>query len=170
MPDVALISKPNVDLPRLLSLAEKMLGYSPARAADTANLKDQPHLLACLASFRDPEVPATVKACRDIYDLLHYGFLIAADEEEMLLLLEVLGGMSFAYTLTRIRGVSAIIVVGTFHQWKYAVLRGCRQEQPDFVRVCFDKVYTQFQGLGLSDAFGKLAKKQMRDQSFYLEP
>ncbi len=169
MPDVLLISKPQFDVSTILALSNEMLGYSPARAADAANLKDQPHLLACLAAFRDKQAPATIRGCRDVYDLLHYGFLIAADDTEMPLILEVLGGMPFALTETRVRGIQALIVVGTLHRWRYAVLRGCRQDQPEAIRFCFDKVFVQFQNIGLSDAFGKLTKKQMPDRTFYLE-
>ena len=169
MPDVMLLSKPVFDLPRFLSLYQEMLGYSPARAADTAGLKDQPRLLACLAAFREQHVAANVKACRDVYNLLHYSFVIAADDVEIPLILEILGGMPFALTNTKIRDVQAILAVGTFYTWRNAVLRGCRQDQPDFIRVCFDKVYTQFQTLGLADAFGKLTKKTLRDKTFFLE-
>jgi hypothetical protein len=84
-------------------------------------------------------------------------------------ILEVLNGMPFALTETKVRGVQALLAVGTFHHWRFSVLRGCRQDQPEFIRVCFDKVYMQFQGLGLADAFGKLTKKTLRDKTFYLE-
>ena len=110
MPDVILISKPQFDLSTLLALSNNMLGYSPARAADAMNLKDQPHLLACLAAFRDKGANATVKGSRDAYDLLHYGFLIAADMEEMPLILEVFGGVPFILTETKIKGIQAVIV------------------------------------------------------------
>ena len=169
MVDVILISKPNFDMPAFLSLASEMLGRSLSRNADAANLKDQPHLLACLAAFRDPQAGVSIKSCRDVYDLLHYGCLIASDEQDMSLILEILGGMPFALVETKMRSVQAAIIVGTFHRWKYAVLRGCRQDQPDSVRVCFDKIYLQFQNLGLSDAFGRLTKRTLPDRTFYLE-
>jgi hypothetical protein len=169
MPEVILISKPQFDLSTILALSNEMLGYSPARAADAAGLKDQPHLMACLAAFRDKHATATVRGSRDVYDLLHFGFLFASDMEDMAPILEILGGMPFALTDTRVRGIQAAIVVGTFYHWRLAVLRGCRSDQPDFIRVCFDKVFNLFQGIGLADAFGKLTKKQMPDRTFYLE-
>jgi hypothetical protein len=169
MPDVAIVSQPQYDLPTFLAVATEMLGYSPARTADAANLKGLAHLLSCLACFRNKDTAGHVKACRDVYNLLHFGILIAANAYEMPLILEVLGGTPFALTETRIRGVQAILVSGTLYQWRAAVLRGCRQDQPEAVRVCFDKVFIQFQTLGLADAFGKTTKKQLPDRTFYLE-
>jgi hypothetical protein len=169
MPDVAIVSQPQYDLPTFLAVTTEMLGYSPARTADASALKGLSHLLSCLACFRDKDTPGHIKACRDVYNLLHFGILIAADEREMPQILEVVGGMPFALTATRIRGIQAILVNGTFHQWRLAVLRGCRQDQPEDVRICFDKVFLQFQNLGLADAFGKTTKKQLPDRTFYLE-
>ena len=169
MIDAILISKPQFDLSTILAMSTEMLGYSPARAADAANLNGQPHLLACLAAFRDKLAPATLRGSRDVFELLHYCFLFASDAEEVPLILETLGGMAFALTDTRVRRVQALIVGGTLHQWRYAVLRGCRQDQPKPIRICFDKVFIQFQNIGLAEVFGKLTKKQMADHTFYLE-
>jgi hypothetical protein len=162
MIDVLLISKPAYDLPTFLALANEMLGYSPARAADTAGLSGLPHLMACLAGFRNKDS----KNYQDIYNLLYFVFIIAADEQNMLLIMEILDGMGFALSETRIRGVQALIVGGTLKQWKSAVLRGCRKDQDEEIRACFDKVYLQFQAIGLADVFGK---KHPQGQTFYLE-
>ena len=169
IPSATIISQPQFDLTTILSLSDEMLGYSPARAADTANLTGQSHLLACLASFRDKDSKPSVKGSKDVYDLLYFGFLVAADEHDMTLILEVVSGMSFALTETRVRGIQAAIMVGTFHRWREAVLRGCRQDQPEYIRICFDKIYIHFQTLGLADAFGRLTKKHLPDRTFFLE-
>ena len=169
MVDVLLISQPCFDMPQLLAITSRMLGYSPAHAADAAGLTGAQHLLSCLAAFRDKDAKAGVKVAKDVHNLLHYGFLIASDDYEMPLILEILNGMPFAYTSTRVRGVQAIITVGTFNYWRLAILRGCRQDQPEPIKQCFGKMFTQFQSIGLADAFGKLTKKYMKDNTFYLE-
>jgi hypothetical protein len=169
MPDVLMISKPCFDMPQLLAIASRMLGYSPAHAADAAGLTGLQHLLSCLAAFRDKNVKAGVKSAHDVYFMLQFAFLIAAEEQDMPLVLEIMGGMEFAWTETKIRGVQAVIIVGTFHQYREAILRGCRQDQPEAIKLCFGKMFTQFQGIGLSDAFGKLTKKYTKDNAFYLE-
>jgi hypothetical protein len=168
-PNVLLIETPHLDLPTFLSLCEQVLGYSPARAADKSNLQGFAHLLACLATFRDKDATPSVKGAKDVYNLLHFGFIIASDDYDMAPILEVLGGMPFALTETKLRGVQAAFITGTLPQWRQAVLRGCRQDQTETIRVCFDKVYLQFQQAGLADAFGKLTKKTLATGTFYLE-
>lgn len=158
-----------MNTPTFLTLATEMLGYSPARAADSAGLKNQAHMLSCLAAFRDKNVPANVKASRDVYNLLHYGCLFAADEVDMPAILEVLDGMSFALTDTKLRGVQAVIATGSLREWKTAVIRGCRVEQPEFIRRVYDKIYTQFCALGLTDVFLVKHKRMLSDQTFTLE-
>lgn len=167
--DALLLLVPMMNTPAFLTLATEMLGYSPARAADSAGLKNQSHLLACLAAFRDKKAPANVKASRDVYNLLHYGCLFASDDIDMPAILEVLDGMSFALTDTKVRGVQAAIATGSLRMWKTAVIRGCRADQPEFIRRVYDKIYTQFCNLGLSDVFLVKNKKTLSDQTFTLE-
>lgn len=146
-----------------------MLGYSPSRTADSAGLSGEPHLLACLAAFRNKNCGASVKACSDVYNLLYFSFLIVGDEWEIPLILEILGGMEFAVTDTCIQGVQAIIVSGKFHQWRLAVIRGCNNNQSEAIIECFNKIYLQFKALGLTDAFGNLTKRIIQDGHFSLE-
>lgn len=167
IPNAILISKPQFDIPTILSLSNEMLGRSPARIADSANLTGLPHLLACLASFRDKDAKPTIRGGKDAFDLLHFGFIIVADEPEMIQILEILGGMPFAVTETRLRGVQTAIVVDTLHRWREAVLRGCRQDQSETIRYCFDKIFIQFQNIGLADVFG--TKKSLPDRTFFIE-
>ena len=164
-----LLLAPTMNTPAFLSLANEMLGYSPARAADSAGLKNQQHLLACLSAFRNKNAAANVKASKDVYDLMHYGCLFASDELDMPYLLETLGGMAFIVVETKIRGVQSAIASGSLRAWKVAVMRGCRQDQPQFVRKVFGKIYTQFCTIGLSDAFPVKNKKSLPDQTFSLE-
>lgn len=144
-----------------------MLGYTPARAADAAGLKDVAHLLACYSSFRDKDTAPTVKASFDIYELLSFGCLFAADDRDMGDLLEI-ANLPFALTETRIRGIQAAIVAGNLRQWRVAILRGCRADQPLMVRACYDKLYLCFSDLGLADVFGH-GRKDLGDGTFLLE-
>ena len=167
--DALLILLPTMDTPAFLTLAGQMLGYSPSRAADSAGLKNQQHLLACLAAFRNKTVAPTVRASKDVYDLLHYACLFAADDIDMTPLLEVLCGMPFAITDTKLREVQAAIASGSLRNWKTAVMRGCRQDQPTFIRHVYGNIYTQFCNIGLSEAFPIKSRKSLPDQTFSLE-
>jgi hypothetical protein len=167
--DALLLLLPTMNTPSFLTLANEMLGYSPARAADSAGLKNQQHLLACLAAFRNQKLPATVKAAKDVYDLLNYGCLFASDDIDMAVILEVLCGMPFALTETKLRGVQAAIAVGSLRDWRTAIVRGCRQDQPEFVRRVYDKLYTQFCNAGLTDVFAVKSRRTLPDNTFTLE-
>lgn len=167
-PSAAIITAPHLNQNIFLPVCQNMLGYSPARAADAANLTGVPHLMSILAAFKNKNTPATIKAARDIYDLIHFNCLIAADDYDMISILEVLSGMPFVATETLVRGVQAVVVGGTLHEWRDAIYRGCRLDQTTQVRACFDKLYLQFVQLGLTDIFGR-TKHQAADQTFYLE-
>ncbi len=159
-PSAILIIQPQLNQGVFLTLCTDMLGQSPARKADAAGLKGIPHLISTLAEFNEnPE--------SDVYDLLHFGCLIASDERDMPAILEAASGMSFALTDTVLRGAQAIIVTGTLRQWMRAVTKGCRKDQTTAVRFCYDKVYMNFCHLGLAQIFTGV-KRDLPDHTFYL--
>jgi len=167
--DALLFLIPSMNTSTFLTLANDMLGYSPARAADLAELKNQQHLLSCLASFRDKNSLANVKSADDVYDLVYYGCLFASEDEDMSAILEILNGMPFALTSTRIRGIQAAIATGSLRKWKTAIMRGCRADQPKLIRKVYDHLYMQFCAIGLTEAFSIKHKRALPDQTFTLE-
>lgn len=167
-PSIAIIIQPQFSQSLFLAACQKMLGYSPARAADANNLSGIPHLMAILSAFRNKDANPTVKQSKDIIDLLHFSCLIAAEDYDMLPILEVAAGMPFIFTNTLARGVQVAVVSGTLKQWRDVVLRGCRDSQSTPIRACFDRLYLDFCQLGLTDLFGGI-KKQNPDRTFYLE-
>ena len=56
-PDAVLIQEPRIDFTTFLGLSHKMLGYSPAAAADASRreLTDAERFLSCLAALKDPD-------------------------------------------------------------------------------------------------------------------
>lgn len=166
-PVAIIITKPDLDKNIFLPLCREMLGYSPARKADGANLKEIPHLMTILAGFRNENVPPGVRGATDVYDLLHFCCLFASDERDMIPILEITSGMPFALAETVVRGIQAIIVSGSLRQWRRAILRGCRADQTTQTRCAFDSLYTAFGNLGLTELFGA-SKKQAPDHTFLL--
>ncbi len=159
-PSALLVMQPQLNQGVFLTVCTDMLGQSPARDADTKGLKGIPHLISTLASFnKQPEC--------DVYELLHFGCLIASDDRDMPEILEVVSGMQFALTETVLRGVQAIIVTGSLAQWVVAVLKGCRKDQTVQVRSCYDTVYLNFCQQGLGHIF-KCVKRDLSDHTFYL--
>jgi len=167
-PSAAIIIQPHLSQNIFLAACQNMLGFSPARVADAAGLSGVPHLLAVLSAFRDKNAVPCVKESKDVADLLHFCCLIAAEDYDMLPILEVTSGMPFAFTDTLARGAQTAIIGGTLKQWRDAVLRGCRDDQSTSIRACFDRLYLDFCQLGLTDLFGRV-KKQTIDRTFYLE-
>jgi hypothetical protein len=148
-------------------LCREMLGYSPVRKADSVTLKEIPHLMVTLAGFKNKDIAPNVKATTDVYDLLHFGCLFAADERDMTAILEIVSGMPFAFTETLARGIQAILVDGSIRQWRRAILRGCRTDQTTQTRCAFNALYTAFGQLGLADVFGA-SKRDAKDHTFLL--
>lgn len=166
-PLAIIIMTPDLDASKYLPVCREMLGYSPARKADGANLKEIPHLMTLLAGFRSETNAPGVRGSTDVYDLLHFGCLIAADERDMVPILEITSGMPFALTETVARGVLSVIITGSLRQWRRAILRGCRADQTTQTRCAFDSLYTNFCTLGLTELFGA-SKKAAPDHTFLL--
>jgi|WetSurMetagenome_2_1015567.scaffolds.fasta_scaffold68509_3 hypothetical protein len=160
IPSAILIIYPQLNQNLYLTVCTDMLGKSPARKADTAGLKGVPHTISLISEFNsNPE--------SDIFDLLEFGFLVAADERDISEILEVASGMPFALTNTVLRGVQGIIVTGSLRQWILAVTKGCRKDQTLAVRSCFDKIYMLFSQEGLANIFPHV-KHDLPDHTFYL--
>ncbi len=166
-PGVALILLTKLDVQSFLPLSREILGYSPAKAADGASLSDVAHHLVCLTSFKDQQLPPTVQAATSQLNLLHAGFLIAADERDTVEILEI-AAMPFVSTDTLSRGIDAIILSGTLAQWRDAVERGCCQDVTRDVRHAFNTIYRELCKVGLKEIFNRQVTNR-QDQTFLLE-
>ncbi len=169
--DVSLVQKPQVDNDVFLPACKKILGYSPARAADRKHPQPTPgaHYLICISAFKDQDATGSVEEAMRYLDFLHYGFLIIADERDMQELLEATRGMPFVVVETVMRGMQCALVTGSLRTWRTAVRLGCRSEVSQVTRECFDKVYLAFGKIGMKAFFGALTKRQLPDQTFLLE-
>ncbi len=150
-----------------LAACVELLGYSPAKAADSQNLKDVAHDLSCLSSFRGRDAKAGVKNAKEIYELITVGVLVVADERDMPEILEVCG-LPFALTETKVRGIQAAFISGTLTNWRNSILRGCSSDVPTLVRACYDTIYLQFRSIGLEGIFEK-SQRTLDDNTFLLE-
>jgi len=167
----ALIMLSNLDLNTLLPLSREMLGYSLAKAADglTAPLSQSAHQLACISAFKDSKAPPTVKAAIPYLELYHAGFLIAADERDLVDILEI-SAMPFVAVDTIQRGIQAAVVSGSLDDWIRAVKLACRpQASSRDVRYVYNLIYNQLCNIGLKDIFGNLRSTDLRDKTFLLE-
>ena len=115
-PDAVLVQVPSVDFRTFIGLTHKVMGRSPAAAADASRreLSDAEKFLSCLASLRDAKAGTGLPP----HLLSHVSFsaFIGADDRDMLDILQCCAGMPFVATETTVRGVQIAVVTGTLAQ------------------------------------------------------
>lgn len=167
-PDALLIQTPAIDFATFLGLSQQALGYNPAAAADASPLErsDAERFLTCLAALRDRRASAGLAP----HLLTHVSFsvLVAADDRDMLDILQVAAGMPFVVTDTLVRGIQLAVITGTLAQWQNAVESGCARESELNVRAFFNRVTTLFETAGLN-VWKDFESHPLQDRTFYLE-
>jgi len=166
-PDAVLVQVPSVDFRTFIGLTHKVMGRSPAAAADASRreLSDAEKFLSCLASLRDAKAGTGLPP----HLLSHVSFsaFIGADDRDMLDILQCCAGMPFVVTETTVRGVQIAVVTGTLAQWRDAVVSGCSKTTECPVRHCFNKLYGLFTAAGLN-VWGDFQTRPAPDQTFLL--
>jgi hypothetical protein len=165
-----MILRSEMDLGTLLPLTRRLLGYSIAKQADGATIPLAPiaHQLACLAGFKDEKASPTVRGGDSYLGLLSVGFLVAADERDMVFILEATLGMEWVVTDSTQRGTQAALITGTLAQWKRAVRAACKPSTATAVRQTYNAVYRQLSDQSLRPLFGDLREHKQTDQTFLL--
>jgi len=168
-PSVVLIQQPKIDFDTLLTLTNKLLGYSPAAKIDQSRLEhsDAERFISCLAALRDPNAPAGITP--NLLGHASYSALIAADERDVLDILEAVSGMHFVVAETVSRGVMLAVVTGTLAQWRDAVKTGTSQNGELNVRACWCHIMSLFTQAGLANLWKDCVTKPLKDNTFYLE-
>lgn len=172
-PGVALVLLTKLDSGAFLPLSREILGYSPASAADSLGipLKELPHSVACIASFKDKDIDPHLKSVSPYFSLFNVGFLIAADERDMTEILE-LTGMAYIRTETLSRGIEAAVISGSLIQWRDAVKLACSLAGPrpsHGVRHAFNSVYNILLNNGMQSLFEGLQVTNLHDRTFLLK-
>jgi hypothetical protein len=166
-PSAILVSQPSIDFRTFLGLSHQALGRSPAASSDGCrrDLSDAERFLSCLAAMRDERAPVGLSP----HLLRHVSFsaFIAADERDMLEILQYCAGLPFVAVETIVRGVQAAVVTGTLAQWKDAVISGCSKGVPSPVRHCFNKLHGLFTAAGLN-VWRDYTLRSTPDQTFLL--
>jgi len=164
--DAVLIQQPAIDFNTFLGLTHEALGYSPAGPSDACHrqLSDAERFISCLAALRDQ------KAVPDLSPslLTHVSFsvLIAADDRDVIEIVQAAAGMPFVRAETLARGMELVVITGTLAQWRDAVITGTKGEGA--VQACYCKVLTLFEQVGLN-VWSDCTKKPTSNRLFYLE-
>jgi hypothetical protein len=163
-----LIQQPNVDFSTFLATAHEMFGYSPSAASDAINkqLSDSERFLSCLSAMKDQN--AIVGLPPHLLAHVSFSVLLAANERDILDVLEYCSTMAFTTAETVARGVDAAVITGTLSQWKDAVVAGCSPQVEASVRVLFNKILSLFESQNLS-VWGNCSRKTHQDNTLLLE-
>ena len=134
--------------------------------ASTRDLSDAERFISCLAAIRDPQAAAVFVP--SLLTHVSFSLFLAADEGDMIDILQAAAGMPFVMAETIANNVKIAVITGTLAQWRDAVTSGSTPSALMPVRQCFNKIYALFEAAGL-DVWTGFRAKSAPDQTFYLE-
>jgi len=165
---VSLIQQPAIDFGKFLGLTHEALGYSLASSADKSQrpMSDAERFLSCLNSMTNSQATAALNASLTPDLLTHVSFsvLLAADDRDLLGILQAASGMPFVVSDTRARGIQIAVITGTLAQWRDAVI--CGTQRGGAIQGCFCLIHDQFNDVGLN--VWKDCVRKGADKLFYL--
>jgi hypothetical protein len=166
-PSVVLINRPTIDFEIFLTVAFKLLGHNPSSQVDQSRLQrsDAERFISCLSALRDPNAPAGLTP--NLLNHVSYSALIAADERDLIDILEAASGMPFVSADTVDRRMLAV-VSGDLSQWRDAVKSGATPAAEFNVRLCFCQIKASFEQAGLN-LWKDFQVKPAADGTLYIE-
>ncbi len=167
-PNAALVNRPSIDFKTFLGLTYQATGRSVSSKADvsTRDLSDAERFISCLAAIRAPKAAAVFVP--SLLTHVSFSLFLAADEGDMIDILQASAGMPFVMAETIANNVKIAVITGTLAQWRDAVTSGSTPSVLMPVRQCFNKIYALFEAAGL-DVWTGFRAKSAPDQTFYLE-
>jgi hypothetical protein len=144
--DAVLIQQPAIDFATFLGLTHEALGYSPASPGDASHrrLSDAERFLSCLEALRDPKAVPSLRP--SLLTHVSFSVLVAADDRDMIQIVEAAAGMPFVRAETRARGIDLAVVTGTLAQWRDAVINGTHKGGA--TQALYSKICTLFRNVG----------------------
>ena len=165
IPNVLLIQTPSIDFSTFLGVSRQALDYSPSEIIDASPVErsEAERFLACLAALKDRNATGIAQV------LVHVTFsvLVAADDRDMLDILQIAAGMPFVVTDTMVRGVQLAVITGNLAQWRDAVKVGCTRDSEFNIRACFNRLMDAFKAVGL-DVWKECESHSLPDRTLYL--
>ncbi len=167
-PNAVLVQVPSIDFGTFLGLSQQALGYSPADEVDANPLErsDAEKFLTCLAALREQH--AAIGFLPSLLGHVSFSILAAADDRDMLDILQAASGMHFVVADTLHRGVQLAVITGTLAQWRDAVATGSARDTEFNVRAFFNRVMTLFEAAGLN-VWRDFDHHTLPDRTYYLE-
>lgn len=168
LPAAVIIQRPSVDMPTFIGISNKILGRSPAAAADACprKLSEAERFLSCLAALRDSKTRAGLQP--NLLTHVMFSLFLVADERDILDIIACAAGMPTVFTETLVRGTVAAVVTGTLGQWRDAVKAGSSPDAEFNIRHCFNQIYGLFIAEGLN-LWNEFKQRSGPEHTFFLE-
>ena len=168
IPNALLIQTAAIDFRTLLGMSQQALGCNLSQAIDASPIKrsEAERFLICLAALRGEQVESGLPP--GLFAHVSLGTLVAADDRDMIDILQTCSGMPFVVADTQVRGVQLAVITGTLAQWRDAVRAGSAQGNEFNVRQLFNRVMRL-----VEEAVGFVWKdceaRHLPDTTYYLE-
>ena len=169
-PEVFLVTRPAVNFRDFLVASDKILGYSPARAADASgrDLSEAEKFLSCLAAFKDQNARVGPAPNPKFLSHLSFSVFVVAEERDMFDVLECCSGMSFVTADTSVTRVLAAVITGTLAQWRDAVAAGLVRDAQPSVRIGFNRIRNLLVDMNLN-VWSDYDTREAPDGTFFME-
>ena len=168
-PQILSVIQPAINWIEFLKAAKATLGHDISKIETERNLSDPAKFLSMMGKFLDSEATdglANLRNANTALGHLRYGFMIAADQDVFMELLQ------FARLKFSIIGVDRRdylgIVSGDLDAWRDCIIEISEFHQTD-TRLLADHIYASFDRLGLSELWHAYRKKPLPDNTFLLE-
>lgn len=171
VPQVALLSMPNVNWVDYAKVTKAVLGYNISQSLDKARLKpDSMGYYLCSLAAVEEENPVYGNVLREpghLLDHLFFSFIIVCDSQTRLDL-AIYTPLSIV-TAESIAATTCNVVSGTLADWRASIVNGSVLDESYSIRTAFNKCLVIFESLGLGRIWSEYSKVQLPDQTFRLE-
>lgn len=161
IPHAILIQHPLIDFSKLLSACSQIFDRDISDAVDSSvrsrTMSDTERFLSLINAMKNPG--ASVDLPDHLLGFAHFGILIAAEDMDMLTIMEICSGAKIYVMETKEWGLRAAIITASLHDWQQYIILGCGDKVSTQIRECFNNVYMLFVKYGVGSIWKNLNRK-----------
>lgn len=163
------IAKTQIDWQLFLTLTSKFLGRSVTKTIDhqSFNLKDSISYLIAFSEFEE-ELNGVPSDFECVLKHFNFSFLVLCSKD-LLLEVSTASDLKISFTESISEILICSIISGNLQEWRTAIINGTSDRSTFIVRNFFDKIFLEFDKLGLGCLWSKYSKIQMSDSTFRLK-
>ena len=167
IPHSVLITQPSVNFDQLIGTCSEALDHNVSAGVDNSikQLSDAEKYISILLAMKG--VSSQVHLAPSLLSHISFSVLTAAEDVDMMDMLESCSGMAFVVTETSRRGMLLAVVTGNMQQWRDSIVTGTQHTQPT-IRAGFDCIHNLFVQAGLGSVWNSYQQKQNDDNTYTL--